>query len=113
MTKPAPMKSRGRAFPYQFSGSSARGDFREPKTATRCAVLEYRVLQLQLRRHMPDLDTLRRLSRSLSTADGSDPHDVSAIVDAIGDARIVLLGEASHGTHEFYATRAAVTRRLT
>ena len=61
---------------------------------------------------MPDLELLRRLSRSLSIADGSDPHDVSAIVDAIGDARIVLLGEASHGTHEFYATRAAVTRRL-
>ena len=61
---------------------------------------------------MPDLLALERLSRSLSTADASDPHDVDAIVDAIGDARIVLLGEASHGTHEFYATRAAVTRRL-
>jgi erythromycin esterase-like protein len=61
---------------------------------------------------MSDLLALERLSRSLSTADGSDPHDVGAIVEAIGDARIVLLGEASHGTHEFYATRAAVTRRL-
>ena len=30
----------------------------------------------------------------------------------IGDARIVLLGEASHGTHEYYAWRAALTRRL-
>src|SRR5215203_5119884 len=61
---------------------------------------------------MPDLSQLERLSRSLTSADGSDPHDLDAIVDAIGDARIVLLGEASHGTHEFYATRAAVTRRL-
>ena len=61
---------------------------------------------------MPDLDTIRVHSRSLATSDGSDPHDVDAIVEAIGDARIVLLGEASHGTHEFYATRAAVTRRL-
>ncbi|MFL5618763.1 MAG: erythromycin esterase family protein [Gemmatimonadaceae bacterium] len=61
---------------------------------------------------MPDLSRLQRLSRSLSTSDGSNPHDLDAIVDAIGDARIVLLGEASHGTHEFYATRAAVTRRL-
>ena len=61
---------------------------------------------------MPELDTIRRLNRSLATADGSDPHDLDAIVEAIGDARIVLLGEASHGTHEFYATRAAVTRRL-
>lgn len=61
---------------------------------------------------MPDPFTLERLSRSLSTSDASDPHDLDAIVDAIGDARIVLLGEASHGTHDFYATRAAVTRRL-
>jgi len=30
----------------------------------------------------------------------------------IGNARFVLIGEASHGTHEFYATRAAITRRL-
>lgn len=34
------------------------------------------------------------------------------LVDLIGDARFVLLGEASHGTHEFYAFRAEVTRRL-
>jgi erythromycin esterase-like protein len=32
--------------------------------------------------------------------------------DRFGDARIVLLGESSHGTHEFYAARAAITRRL-
>ena len=61
---------------------------------------------------MPNLDVLRRHAISLARSDGEDPHDVSAIVDAIGDARIVLLGEASHGTHEFYATRGAVTRRL-
>jgi erythromycin esterase-like protein len=35
-----------------------------------------------------------------------------ALVDWAGDARIILLGEASHGTHEFYALRAVLTRRL-
>src|SRR5215207_1870805 len=29
-----------------------------------------------------------------------------------GDARLVLLGEASHGTHEFYRQRAEITKRL-
>jgi erythromycin esterase-like protein len=48
----------------------------------------------------------------LAGGEGTDPADIDAIVSRIGDARIVLLGEASHGTHEFYATRAAVTRRL-
>lgn len=38
--------------------------------------------------------------------------DLDALVEGIGDARIVLLGEATHGTHEFYALRSALTRRL-
>ena len=58
------------------------------------------------------LDIIRRAARPLARGDGADPRDVDAIVDAIGDARIVLIGEASHGTHEFYATRAAISRRL-
>jgi len=32
--------------------------------------------------------------------------------DRFGDARVVCLGEASHGTSEFYRARAAITRRL-
>src|SRR5438034_8637113 len=38
--------------------------------------------------------------------------DYDRLLDLIGDARIVLLGEASHGTHEFYRERARITRRL-
>lgn len=38
--------------------------------------------------------------------------DLDPLMDTIGDARIVLLGEASHGTHEFYRERARITRRL-
>ena len=38
--------------------------------------------------------------------------DYDQLVEAIGDARIVLLGESTHGTHEFYHERARITRRL-
>ena len=41
-----------------------------------------------------------------------DPAQYDALIDGIGDARIVLLGEATHGTHEFYRERAFITRRL-
>ena len=41
-----------------------------------------------------------------------DPHDYDALLDLVGDARVVLLGEASHGTHEFYRERARITKRL-
>lgn len=34
------------------------------------------------------------------------------LMDKIGDAKYVLLGEASHGTHEFYTWRTAISRRL-
>jgi erythromycin esterase-like protein len=34
------------------------------------------------------------------------------LMQLIGDARFVLLGEASHGTHEFYHERAQITQRL-
>ena len=41
-----------------------------------------------------------------------DPTQYDALLDGIGDARVVLLGEATHGTHEFYRERAFITRRL-
>jgi erythromycin esterase-like protein len=38
--------------------------------------------------------------------------DLDGLDDRVGGARFVCLGEASHGTHEFYAWRAALSRRL-
>jgi erythromycin esterase-like protein len=40
------------------------------------------------------------------------PDGMAPILEAIGDARLVLIGEATHGTHEFYRTRAELTRAL-
>jgi protein-L-isoaspartate(D-aspartate) O-methyltransferase len=41
-------------------------------------------------------------------------EDVSlaSLIDRIGDARVVLLGESTHGTSEFYRMRARITREL-
>ncbi len=39
-------------------------------------------------------------------------EEFGAFFDRFGDARVVLLGEATHGTSEFYRARAAITRRL-
>jgi len=41
-----------------------------------------------------------------------DDPAFGALFDRFADARVVLLGEASHGTSEFYRARAAITRRL-
>ncbi|HWB93578.1 MAG TPA: erythromycin esterase family protein [Puia sp.] len=38
--------------------------------------------------------------------------DLDALIDDIGDRPIVMLGEASHGTHEYYTWRTAISQRL-
>ncbi len=49
-------------------------------------------------------------SHAIRLTDG--PRDYDALIDAVGDARVVMIGEATHGTHEFYRERARITRRL-
>ncbi|HEY0535512.1 MAG TPA: erythromycin esterase family protein [Actinoplanes sp.] len=41
-----------------------------------------------------------------------DDGDLDLLLDRAAGARVVLIGEASHGTHEFYTWRDALTRRL-
>ena len=53
------------------------------------------------------IDRVRTLARPLA-----GPDDLSPLLDRIGDARYVLLGEASHGTAEYYTWRATLSRRL-
>jgi erythromycin esterase-like protein len=40
------------------------------------------------------------------------PSDLDPALELIGDASCVLIGEASHGTHDFYRVRAELTKRL-
>lgn len=39
-------------------------------------------------------------------------EDYDDLIESIGDRRVVLIGEASHGTHEFYRERARITQLL-
>ncbi len=55
----------------------------------------------------------RRLKKSMyHKLENFDKKDLDALLERIGDARYVLLGEASHGTSEFYTWRAEITKRL-
>src|SRR5688500_15545255 len=68
---------------------------------------------------------MRRATRSDPGGDGTldqqvltrssplaDTQDLDPLLERIGDARYVLLGEASHGTSEYYTWRAQLSRRL-
>src|SRR6266508_3934941 len=57
-------------------------------------------------------DSLTASIRRAAIPLGRGATDYDELLAFVGDARIVLLGEASHGTHEFYAERARITRRL-
>jgi erythromycin esterase len=52
-------------------------------------------------------DRIRQIAQPLR-----DPNDLDSLLGRIGPARYVLLGEASHGTSEFYTWRTAISRRL-
>lgn len=53
-----------------------------------------------------------RLAAAAEPLPDIDDPAFAAAFDRYADARVVLLGEASHGTSEFYSARAAITRRL-
>src|SRR6478735_12205466 len=62
----------------------------------------------------PDLsaDLLTESLRKAAHRLVGEREDYDPLLAMIGDARFVLLGEASHGTHEFYRERAQITKRL-
>lgn len=65
---------------------------------------------MPVRPQAEDAEVIKRIQRSehrLVTAGDLDP-----LLAVIGDARYVLLGEASHGTSEFYTWRAQLSQRL-
>jgi erythromycin esterase-like protein len=53
------------------------------------------------------IDSLRSQLQPLG-----EPGDYNSLLDLIGSARLALLGEASHGTKEFYRERIRITQRL-
>ena len=54
------------------------------------------------------IEAVRESARPLTGA----AEDYDPLIEIVGDARFVLFGEASHGTHEFYRERAQITKRL-
>src|SRR3954465_4144573 len=58
-----------------------------------------------------DAAAVEAIRRAAAPLQGTD-DDERAILASLGEASLVLLGEATHGTQEFYAARARLTQRL-
>jgi protein-L-isoaspartate(D-aspartate) O-methyltransferase len=67
----------------------------------------------KLRPVAPDEETLvRNLADAAESFPSIEAADLNPLMERIGSARIVLLGEATHGTSEFYRMRERITRDL-
>lgn len=60
---------------------------------------------------MTDSEVIRTVDASAIPLRGV-AADYTPLLDLVGDAPFVLLGEATHGTHEFYEARTEITKRL-
>ncbi|WFR72637.1 erythromycin esterase family protein [Prescottella defluvii] len=99
-------------FPFRAVGESF-WDFRqvtdaEVRTLLRTSTVGRGAPTTRARQFTSTADVVSLASRNAPAGvpDRDDLHDL------VGDARIVLIGESSHGTHEFYAARAEITRTL-
>jgi erythromycin esterase-like protein len=63
---------------------------------------------MSIRKNQFLIEAIRQSAHRLT----GEPSDFDPLLQMIGDKRIVLIGEASHGTHEFYRIRAQITKRL-
>ncbi len=79
------------------------------------------LLALAATAHADEADRQRQVEQILSritdlyagkAMEVEDFADLEPLFDAIGERRFVLLGESTHGTHEYYRWRALITRRL-
>lgn len=68
-----------------------------------------RIIQTQPRTSASLPSLITRYAEPFETVEDAD---LSGLIERIGDRRIVLLGEASHGTSEFYSMRRRITQEL-
>lgn len=54
-----------------------------------------------------ELDEIQAIAGPLA-----GPDDLRPLIDRVGDARFVCIGEASHGTHDYYGWRCELSRQL-
>lgn len=62
--------------------------------------------------YMPDIDIRDSIAECCNEFKSIDDIDLAPLLDRIGQAEVVLIGEASHGTSEFYKIRELITRDL-
>ena len=63
-------------------------------------------------KHFPENEIIDAIKEKAIAFNSIDEYPLDNLMDRIGDAKVVLLGEASHGTSEFYLSRQEITKAL-
>ena len=63
-------------------------------------------------KEFPETDIVNQIKAKAITFGNIKSYPIDALLDRIGDTKVVLLGEASHGTSEFYFMRQEITKAL-
>jgi len=63
-------------------------------------------------KEFPEIDIVNQIKAKAIAFENITSYPIDALLDRIGDAKVVLLGEASHGTSEFYLMRQKITKAL-
>src|SRR6266511_5367716 len=98
----------GARAPHPVAGQHAAADRRSGSHRYVCCLVRQKDGTMEDRMILDLAATIRATAHPLIGA----ATDYDPLLDLIGAARFVLIGEASHGTHEFYRQRALITRRL-
>jgi protein-L-isoaspartate(D-aspartate) O-methyltransferase len=72
----------------------------------------WRADRVEVRRPARPASVAEQIAAAAEPVTAINDARIDALLERIGDARVVLLGEASHGTAEFYAMRARITQEL-
>eukprot|EP01114_Cavostelium_apophysatum_P023834 TRINITY_DN9107_c0_g1_i1.p1 TRINITY_DN9107_c0_g1~~TRINITY_DN9107_c0_g1_i1.p1 ORF type:complete len:557 (+),score=111.04 TRINITY_DN9107_c0_g1_i1:97-1767(+) len=81
-------------------------------------IMSYRSMFSSFRSSSDFLDAIKRNATLLQrhpagpAASQWNPKSYDKLIESVGDAKVVMIGEASHGTYDFYRERAEITKRL-
>lgn len=64
------------------------------------------------KKHFPENEIISAINEKAIAFNSIDEYPLDNLLDRIGEAKVVLLGEASHGTSEFYLSRQEITKAL-
>lgn len=87
-------------------------EFSEEKLRDNFFIPNPRILPKIGSKNFPDKEIIEEIKEKAIAFKSIKTYPIDELLDRIGDAQVVLLGEASHGTSEFYLSRQEITKAL-